>query len=415
MISQESEACPRIHLSEGRHRKLEYFLYSVFCILYSIFCFCFTTFAADPPKTKSEVIKKEKQLESLKREIVEKKKSLGYNVKKEYAILGELERLDKALSEKEEELADIGSSLTKLKQKTQDVDGRVMELQQKRERLSWLLKQRLAAMYKMKKGGVMQSLFLSNPVNDIARRYKYINKIVAYDGDLLKEYEENQLLLETEKQRLKEFEIEVLLLKDELKHKKNETEEKKDKKRTILKDIRKKKGMQLAAIREMEDASKELQSFLDRFGNDMAEKTLNSHVVGFAAMRGHLPMPIDGKIVSMYGKVEHPKFHTVTFNNGVEIAANIGAEVKSVYNGRVAYSGWFRGYGKVVIIDHGDGYYTLFARLSKIVRDINSTVGKGDVIALVGDTGSIKEPHLYFEVRQKGVPLDPLNWMAYKK
>jgi len=122
---------------------------------------------------------------------------------------------------------------------------------------------------------------------------------------------------------------------------------------------------------------------------------------------------VEGKVVSIYGKVEHPKFHTITFNNGIEIAANIGTEVRSVYNGRIAYSGWFRGYGKVVIVEHGGGYYTLFARLSKIVKDINSTVEKGDVLALVGDTGSIKGPHLYFEVRQKGIPLDPLNWVAY--
>ncbi|MBI3755771.1 MAG: peptidoglycan DD-metalloendopeptidase family protein [Deltaproteobacteria bacterium] len=393
---------------------LKAILPAVSCLLFTVHCSLFTvSFAADTPKTKGEVIKKEKRLESLKREIVEKKKSLEYNVKKEYAILDELERLDRSLSKKEEELADIDGSLMKLKQKTQDVDGRVMELQQDMERLSGLLKQRLAAMYKMKKGGVMQSLFSSNPVNDLSRRYKYINNIVEYDGGLLKEYEENQLLLEAEKQRLKEFEIEMLSLKDGINHKKNEAEEEKDKKRTILKDVKKKKGMQIAAIREMEDASKELQSFLDRFRNEMAENTINSHTVGFAAMRGHLPMPVDGKIISMYGKVEHPKFHTVTFNNGVEIAANMGTEVRSVYNGRVAYSGWFRGYGKVVIVDHGSGYYTLFARLSKIVKDINSTVEKGDVLALVGDTGSIKGPHLYFEVRQKGVPLDPLNWLAY--
>ncbi|MBI3755820.1 MAG: peptidoglycan DD-metalloendopeptidase family protein, partial [Deltaproteobacteria bacterium] len=111
--------------------------------------------------------------------------------------------------------------------------------------------------------------------------------------------------------------------------------------------------------------------------------------------------------------VEHPKFHTVTFNNGIEIEANAGAEVKSVYKGRIVYSGWFRGYGKVMIVDHGEGYYTLFAHLSKVIKDVHSIAEKDDVIALVGDTGSLKGPLLYFEIRQKGVPLDPLNWLAY--
>ncbi|MDP2681211.1 MAG: peptidoglycan DD-metalloendopeptidase family protein [Deltaproteobacteria bacterium] len=381
--------------------------FTVCCLLISV------SFAAEPSKTKSEVVKKEKQLESLKRKIVEKKKGLEYNVKKEHTILEGLERLDKALSKKEEDMANIENSLMRLKEKTQDVDVHIIELARDKERLSGLMMQRLAAMYKMKKGGIVESLFSSNPVNDIGRRYKYISKIVEYDTDLLKEYKENQLLLQTEKERLNEFEKEMLSLKDEIKHKKSGVEEEKDKKRTLLKDIRKKKDLQFAAIREMEDASKELQSFLERFKNDITGDAANSHGVGFAAMQGRLPMPVNGKIVSMYGKVEHPKFHTITFNNGIEIEARLGTEVRSVYKGRVAYSGWFRGYGKVVIIDHGNGYYTLFARLSKIVRDVDSIVEKGDVIALVGDTGLVKEPHLYFEVRQKGMPLDPLNWLAY--
>lgn len=383
-------------------------------LLFTVHGSLFTvSFAAEPPKTKTETVKKEKRLESLKREILEKKKSLAYNVKKEHTVLEDLERLDKALSKKEEELADIENNIIKLKQKTHALDARIAGLMQEKERLTGLLEQRLAAMYKMKKGGVMQPLFSSDSVNDFGRRYKYINKMVEFDAGLLKDYRENQSLLEAEKERLKEFQAEAFSLKDAVENKKDEIEEEKNKKETILITIKKEKDIQLAAIREMENASKELQSFIDKFKKDMADNAAGIPASGFAAMRGHLPMPVNGKIISMYGKIEHPKFHTVTFNNGIEISANMGAEIKSVYKGRIAYSGWFRGYGKVIIVDHGEGYYTLFARLSKAIKDVNSQVEKGDVIALVGDTGSIKGPHLYFEVRKKGVPLDPLNWLAY--
>ncbi|MBI5328451.1 MAG: peptidoglycan DD-metalloendopeptidase family protein [Deltaproteobacteria bacterium] len=389
-------------------------LLPAYCLLFTACCLLFAVSAhADPPKTKGEVVKKEKQLESLKREIVEKRKSLEYNVKKENNILEELERLDKARFKKEEELADIEDNIVKLKGKRNVVDARITTLVSESERLAGFLNQRLVAMYKMNKGGIMQSLVSSNSVNDFGRRYKYINKIVEYDVDLLRDYKENQSFLEAERERLKVFQEEVFSLKHEVEHKKGEIKEEKDKKQAILTAIKKKKNIQLAAIREMEGASKELQSFLDKFKKDMAENALGNHTFGFAAMRGGLPMPVAGKIISMYGKVEHPKFRTITFNNGIEIAANIGTEVRSVYKGKVAYSGWFRGYGKVMIIDHGDGYFTLLARLSKIIKDVDSSVGKGDIVALVGDTGSTKGPHLYFEVRQKGVPLDPLNWLAY--
>ncbi|HAG50968.1 MAG: hypothetical protein A2X87_01365 [Deltaproteobacteria bacterium GWC2_42_51] len=389
-----------------------YPFYLVLCLLVSP---AIHGYAAEPAKLKKEIVKKEKQLESLKREIVEKKRSLEYNVKKEYAILEGLERLDKALSKKEEELEKIENSLVVIKQKNSDVDIRIKELIQERIRLMELLKQRLVAMYKMNRAGITQSIFAPNFANEFSRRYKYVNKVIDHDTTLLKDYNENQLLLEAEKIRLKEFQEEIGSLKDAVEKKKEEIKEEKDKKKVLLNDIKKKKEIQIAAIEEMESAGRELQLFIDRLKNETVNNPLDNETNGFASMRGHLPMPVAGKVISMYGKVEHPKFHTVTFNNGIEVEAAMGAEVKSVYKGHVVYSGWFRGYGKVLIIDHGNGYHTLFGRLSKILAEVNSTVERDDIIALVGDTGSIKGPHLYFEIRQKGVPLDPVNWLTYDK
>ena len=373
-----------------------------------------SVFAAGPVKAEREIVKKENELESLKREIVEKKKGLEYNVKKEYAVLEELEDIDKTLSQKEDELEKIEKNISGLKQKTHNTDVRIMELVKEKEGLSRLLEKRLIAMYKMKKVGVMQPFFSSGSVNDIGRRYKYISMVVDYDISLLRDYKANELLLEAERNRLKDFQEEMLSLKEMVAQKRNELIDDKGRKKVLLRDIRRKKDMQFAAISEMEGASRELQSFVDRLKNDMQRQEQDATISGFASMRGYLSLPVEGRIISMYGKIEHPKFRTSTFNNGIEIEAAMGAEVKSVYRGRVAYSGWFRGYGKVMIIDHGNSYYTLFARLSKIISEVDSIVEKGDVIALVGDTGSIKGPHLYFEVRQKGVPLDPLNWLAYK-
>ena len=188
--------------------------FTVCCLLISV------SFAAEPSKTKSEVVKKEKQLESLKRKIVEKKKGLEYNVKKEYAVLEELEDIDKTLSQKEEELEKIEKNISGLKQKTHNTDIRIMELVKEKEGLSRLLEKRLIAMYKMKKVGVIQPFFSSGSVNDIGRRYKYISMVVDYDIALLRDYRGNELLLEAERNRLKEFQEEMLSLKDMVEQKK---------------------------------------------------------------------------------------------------------------------------------------------------------------------------------------------------
>ena len=99
------------------------------------------------------------------------------------------------------------------------------------------------------------------------------------------------------------------------------------------------------------------------------------------------------------------------FQKGIEISAKQGKEIKAIYGGKVLYADWFKGYGNIVIIDHGDSYYSLSAHLSKILKRTGDRVEAGEVIALAGDTGSLKGPCLYFELRHHGKPLNPLHWL----
>jgi septal ring factor EnvC (AmiA/AmiB activator) len=132
-------------------------------------------------------------------------------------------------------------------------------------------------------------------------------------------------------------------------------------------------------------------------------------------MRGRLRLPVEGRIISSYGKVRHPKFQTVTFNNGIVIEARQGSVVKSVYDGKVAYTGWLKGYGQIVILDNGDGFYTLFAHLQKALKERGQEVKKGEDVGLAGDTGADGVAGLYFEIREKGIPRDPVPWFASVK
>jgi len=129
-------------------------------------------------------------------------------------------------------------------------------------------------------------------------------------------------------------------------------------------------------------------------------------------MKGRLSMPVRGTVTSFFGKVEHPKFKTITFNNGIIIEAPAGSPVRSVYDGRVIYTGWLKGYGQLMILDHGEGFYTLFAHLDRFLKDRGEAVKKGESVALVGDTGPEASAGLYFEIRKRGVPEDPMNWVA---
>jgi septal ring factor EnvC (AmiA/AmiB activator) len=132
---------------------------------------------------------------------------------------------------------------------------------------------------------------------------------------------------------------------------------------------------------------------------------------GFGALRGRLLWPADGRVVAEYGPQVNPRFGTKTFRNGIDIEAAEGTTIMAVYPGHVLYTGWFRGYGNLIIMDHGGEYYTLYAHAADIRVAEGDEVKQGQAIGTVGDTGSLQGPRLYFEVRHEGKPQDPAQWL----
>ncbi|HEY7726034.1 MAG TPA: peptidoglycan DD-metalloendopeptidase family protein [Anaeromyxobacteraceae bacterium] len=133
---------------------------------------------------------------------------------------------------------------------------------------------------------------------------------------------------------------------------------------------------------------------------------------GFGGLRGRLPRPVGGPVEIPFGRVVHPRFRTVTVQNGVELGAAGGEEVRAVAPGRVVHAGWFKGYGNLVIVDHGEGYHTLVAHLASMRTAMGEEVEAGALLGTAGDTGSLRGPSLYFEVRERGRPVDPAAWLA---
>lgn len=144
----------------------------------------------------------------------------------------------------------------------------------------------------------------------------------------------------------------------------------------------------------------------------VAELDARPETTGFGALRGRLPLPVAGHIEAGFGQVLEPRFNTITLRRGVDIRAPSGTPVRAVAPGTVAWTGWLRGYGNVVILDHGDGYHSVVAHLQEIMRAPGVHVFEGDVLGTVGDTGSLQGPVLYFEIRRQGLAVDPAPWLG---
>ena len=122
-----------------------------------------------------------------------------------------------------------------------------------------------------------------------------------------------------------------------------------------------------------------------------------------------------GRIEAHFGRAVDPRFGTVTLQTGIDVRAPTGTPVRAVWDGKIAHAGWFRGFGNLLIVDHGGGVFSLMAHLDQLQKALGDAVRAGEQVGTVGETGSLKGPYLYFELRDGQKPLDPELWLSRKR
>lgn len=373
----------------------------------------------DLQKIRSGVAQSKEELGGLKKKIQEEKQRVKAIHKKESSVISQLNKMDRNLSKKEKELKVLNRKLEGVVQKVRKTNEELQLVTQSVETQEAFLEKRLVALYKFGETGMPQIFFSSNSYAEFLNSRRYLASILGQDRELVEDFRKRQTVLGSYREQLKEDERELQALKEQTEKKQAEIRKDRLQKSRLLDSVRGEKRIHLAAIKELETASAQLQTLVNRLEREIREKAKAEVFIpagkGFGTFRGKLAFPVEGRILSTFGKNENPKFNTFTVQKGIEIEAAIGAEIRAVYDGRVLYSDWFKGYGKILIIDHGEGYYTLSGHASALLKNVGEEVRGGEGVALVGDTGSLKGPCLYFEIRQRGKPLDPLEWLAHPR
>ena len=171
-------------------------------------------------------------------------------------------------------------------------------------------------------------------------------------------------------------------------------------------------ALEIAAIKSLEEAARTLDNVIKSLytETDKTDHPDRASLKGLDSLKGLLNQPVRGKIISHFGAYTDPKYNVANFRSGIDIAAERGEPIKSVEAGKIIYSGWFKGYGNMIIIDHGESYYTVYAHLEENFKSKGDLVETEEVIATAGDAGSLSGPGLYFEMRHHGKPVDPVEW-----
>ena len=218
------------------------------------------------------------------------------------------------------------------------------------------------------------------------------------------------------KARLEARKLELDRLKAETDRERRSLARIRSERRSLLNKIRSDSKSNEQASAELERASRRIRTLIDqlekrRLAAERGAPGQEPVLFGdFGRNRGRLPWPVNGKVARSFGNQKNPRFNTTTFNSGVDISATFGAPITAVAKGRVDYVNWLEGYGKCAIINHGGGFYTLYANASEILVSVGKEVAVGETIGRVGDTGSTIGTALHFEIRKGREALNPLEW-----
>ena len=262
----------------------------------------------------------------------------------------------------------------------------------------------------------------SKDFSDFANRLEVLKRIIDSDITLINEIKKERADIEAHKQKLEADRAKLVELEKSALAKQAEIEQKKGERNVVLQKAQNDRATAMQAIEELNASSAQVSAMLKE---RQAARAAAAAAAAAAAQSsggqgasdnwvqgtGQLGWPVSGEITSPYGYRVHPIWGTTIYHSGIDIGVDEGTPVHAADGGVVVWSGWMGGYGYAVVIDHGNGLSTLYGHNSELAVDEGQSVAKGQVISYAGSTGNSTGPHVHFEVRVNGDPVDPMGYL----
>jgi murein hydrolase activator len=328
------------------------------------------------------------------------------DISRDLALLGgQLQRIDDRISA-------IKGEQQRLQREVAQQQQQLKQSQAQSEKIAKGLEQRLIALYKEGETGMLKILFSAESPSELIQQYHYLTRVMENDRELLDEYRQ---AITTQQQQLAQLtqlqQQQSALLKREEAERQEAVNARRLQSRLLQQAQAQNKKIQeeLTGLRQDANRLKGLVEQLQKAPPPPPPPAAPSGaVVDFAKHRGQLSWPLTGAVLIRFGTQRDDKLGTFYESNGLEIAARAGSEVRAVANGQVVYADYFRGYGNLLIVSHAGEYHTLYAQLDRLRKKTGDPVATAE---LIGHSGLAGRESIYFEIRHKGAPVNPLNWL----
>lgn len=365
--------------------------------------------AAQADEAPDELTKvKERELELVRQRISELKESMDASAAERDQLTAELQDLEVRISEQRMRIKELERQQRYTANKKQRLDDELAEREAHLDAESAALAAQVRAAYMS--GGQERLRLLLNQrdpatLGRMMAYYRYLNDYRAENIDAviieIRKLDELKAAIATEELRLTEL---ASARYDELSRLQRSQEDR----GTLLAELREKIASEGQEVERLAAQEKDLTRLIAELSSILSDYPIRSEEP-FSALRGKLTWPVAGALLHDFGQ---PRAGGDIKWNGVVLAAPRGQEVRAVYHGRVAFADWLSGMGLLVIVDHGEGFMTLYGYNETILKDAGDWVAPGDVIATVGESGGQSEAGLYFELRRGTEPVNPRLWVT---
>lgn len=322
----------------------------------------------------------------------------------EKSLLGEVERIELELALRSDELTLTQLELRRTRVQLDATVSRVAGLERSLAEARPALARHARALYELGDTSYLRLLLSIDRPSDFFRGYRLITTLARRDNARVASFRAGLAALGAEKAALEERTRESLALRNRLAATRRELDLQRSRKTELLTSLVERKELNAAYVDELAQAESRLTLLLEGLGGGDVE-------VPLGAFRGSLPWPVEGPVRAGFGRRKHPRFDTYTVHNGVEIEAAPDAPVRAVHGGRVVFAERFRGYGLMVVVDHGGKHHSLYAQLGAVQVAPGQVVETGTVLGTADPAGA-DGPGVYFEMRYQGRPEDPEGWLA---
>jgi len=381
-----------------------------FFILFSIFYFLFSTVIAD--EFSDKIAGEEIKLQALRDKMKEVAKKTEELKKSEKNILETMSKMDEEVTLTQRLLKTLKNKEKIISKEIDKTEHVIIILEERKRERSKILNRRLRAVYKKGRMHTMELILTAKTFGDAIKRFEYLTIIAQQDKRIYNELIGLKAELEAKRQFLKTNldEIKKINIEAEKEHK--FIVSKRNEKVDLLESVKQKRIKQEQLSSELTAAARRINNIIARLEKERKEREKREGAQNYLQkVAGDVKWPIKGTIISTFGNQINPKYGTTVKNNGIDIKAPLGTPIHAVAKGKVVYNDRFLGYGNVVLLDHGHGYYSLYAHLQAIHVKLKDEVEKDQTIGTVGDTGSLEGPKLHFEIRKNGKPVDPIPFL----